>query len=136
MWWMEEVEEWWKRMITGGEENKMKRAYGMSLENSRPIHIKQLIFCKQLHLCPSHYHDLPSKSLNFLFNQFDPYFYNIPFHSLIYKFRFLFILWIYRFTFQAVKILLSYNRLKIYRSYKYKYKYILNWINLYLLPTC
>ena len=48
----------------------------------------QFIFGEQLHLCPSHNYALPRKSLNFLFNKFDPYFHNILFHSFIHKFKF------------------------------------------------
>ena len=65
-----------------------KETNGNSLESFKTIYIYQVIFGEQLPLCPSHYHDLPNKSLNFLFKQFDPYFHNIPFHSLIYKFKF------------------------------------------------
>ena len=68
---------------------KMKKETNWNfLESFKTNYIYQVIFGEQLPLYPSHYHDLPNKSLNFLFKQFDPYFHNIPFHSLIYKFKF------------------------------------------------
>ena len=86
-------DDWWR-----GEQSMKKKSSRDTLENSRPKYTYKFLFCEQLPLCPSCCHNLPSKSLRFLLNQFDPYFHNIPYHSLNKKNQILSILWIYRFT--------------------------------------
>ena len=62
-------ERWWSM----DRRTKMKKeTNGNSLESFKTIYIYQVIFGEQLPLCPSHYHDLPNKSFNYQFNQFNP----------------------------------------------------------------
>ena len=80
----------WDKNRWKGEQNE-ERTNENCLENSRPFTYNNWSFGEQLHLYPSYYHDLPSKSLSFLFNQFAPYFHDISITKYFsWKFKFTF----------------------------------------------
>ena len=120
---MEEIIQKMKKDDNRWRGNQNKESLPLSLENSRPFTYNNWSFGEQLHLCPSYYTDLPSKSLSFLFNQFDPYFHNIPLQNTSHENSNSPLIQNYHFTLSNRQILLSYNRSKIYGCFTYTIRF-------------
>ena len=60
----------WRKLDSADEKGEIKRTGEGSRENKKKIKI--FIYLGKLHLSPSSIQNLPIKSFNYQFNQFDP----------------------------------------------------------------